>query len=81
MLFVVGCNLYLGFVAPLPLATTPQPSWAQPVGAGTEASRAEQQRRHEQERAFENTRRLEAKQDQFLSIYGLGPGPTRFGAL
>jgi tetratricopeptide (TPR) repeat protein len=67
---MVGCHLNFGIAASLCLAAALQPLRAQPTGAGTEASRQEQQQRYEQERVFENTRRLEANRDQFLSVHG-----------
>jgi tetratricopeptide (TPR) repeat protein len=52
------------------LAAIPQPSSAQPTGAGTEASRAEQQQRYEQQRTFENYSRTMDSQARFLSVHG-----------
>ena len=46
---------------------------SQPTGAGTEASRAEQQQRQAQERAFENYSRTMDSQARFHSVHGFPP--------
>jgi tetratricopeptide (TPR) repeat protein len=74
---VVGFDHRFGVAVSLCLTAGLQTLYSQPTGAGTEASRAEQQQRYEQQRVFENTQRLEAKQDQFLTTHGLGPNERR----
>lgn len=67
---MVGRNSYFAVTASILLAAIPQGILAQPVGAGTEAARAEQQQRNEQARAYDNHSRTMDGQAKFFSVHG-----------